>query len=587
MGTYVFGPVTGALQKMGYTRGLDLDAAPYDWRIPPSLTEERDGYHTKTIARIETMYQANNSTPVALLCHSLGCKMGHYFLSHCLKVKGQAWIDQHIYAYIPVGGPHLGVSKAIRASISGDKMALDAFLSDEEGLILGRSLGSGPWMMSTELPAHVAAIPNAICRKEGSLTITISSIDMSPLVQRRNTAPSRIRLCVAYGSEFLRTEFKPYADKMTFNETFRFAAPPSLNQGNHAERLVIYLQEPGTRSATSRDKKTCVSRICACICCPIKWIIFCPCSLIVSVLKTGVRATAATVSAVAGAAGAGTSIAMSKSMDPSKALKKESSGYKGQLTVQFTASADVANPPLFGTSRHSKATVQVEWMPPPSMTDGTVDFGSAVAVLPAANQKMFGPSLQVKDPKNEHAVFEPVSGAPLLQAEGIDKQVFKLLKNRYENDPLGPRTKSSHDAPPVKKVIAIYGINRPTEVSAIYCRAPAQIVLPGGSKESTFVLDTRGRLSQGTVAAKSYQVSGGIIQETKNTPQVMNEPGGKTTVRNASGDGTVPFWSLQHCRSWASPTCEVEAHELEGAEHREILADKRFHEILGNALIKK
>jgi Lecithin:cholesterol acyltransferase len=612
LGTYVFGPVTSALQKMGYIRGVDLDAAPYDWRLPPSLTEERDAYHTNTIARIEKMYRDNGHTPVALLCHSLGCKMGHYFLNFCLHTKGQEWIDTHIYAYMPVGGPHLGVSKALRASISGDKMALDAFLSDEEGLILGRSLGSGPWMMSTQLPggAHgvvpPSAIPNAYCRKEGSLSISItSSITMSPLVQRRTSLPSRIRLCMAYGEEVLCTEFKRYADTMTFQESFCFAAPPTLNRvGN--ERLVIYMQEPGTRSAASKDKRTCINRIAACLCCPIKWILCCPCSLVVSILKTGCWAATYSASAVAGAvAGAGTSVATSRRMDPSRSLKKADSGcYGGQFTVQFTASADVDNPPVFQTRRHSQATVHVEWIPPPSMIDTTaVDIGSAIAVLPAdssnTNQKTTT-TLHMKDPRNEHAVFEPVSGSALIRAEGIDTQLLPLLQSiRYAKDPLGdPRTKSSHDAPPVKKVIAIYGINRPTEVSGIYRRAPARVVLPtGSSKESTFVLDTKAKLAapevghgQGSVAAKSYQVVGGIINETQHTPQVMNAgPGGKTiTTRHASGDGTVPFWSLQHSRTWASPgTCDVEVYEIDGAEHREILADKRFHEILASCLLVK
>ena len=44
-----------------------------------------------------------------------------------------------------------------------------------------------------------------------------------------------------------------------------------------------------------------------------------------------------------------------------------------------------------------------------------------------------------------------------------------------------------------------------------------------------------------------------------------------------SGDGAVPHWSLQHAKSWQGPSCEVSVVELEGADHREILADARFH----------
>jgi hypothetical protein len=47
----------------------------------------------------------------------------------------------------PVSGPHLGANKACRGMISGDKMGLESFLNDEEGLSLGRSFGSGAWLI--------------------------------------------------------------------------------------------------------------------------------------------------------------------------------------------------------------------------------------------------------------------------------------------------------------------------------------------------------------------------------------------------------------------------------------------------------
>lgn len=33
--SYVFGPVLDVLRANGYKDGVDLDAAPYDWRLPP------------------------------------------------------------------------------------------------------------------------------------------------------------------------------------------------------------------------------------------------------------------------------------------------------------------------------------------------------------------------------------------------------------------------------------------------------------------------------------------------------------------------------------------------------------------------
>ena len=51
----------------------------------------------------------------------------------------------------PVGGPHLGANKACRGMISGDKMGLESFLNDEEGLSLGRSFGSGAWLIVSKI----------------------------------------------------------------------------------------------------------------------------------------------------------------------------------------------------------------------------------------------------------------------------------------------------------------------------------------------------------------------------------------------------------------------------------------------------
>ena len=73
--SYVFGPLVDMLIKETsgkYIKGINIDAVPYDWRLPPCILEERDAYFTNTMERIEEMYNDNNSTPVVLLCHSMG-----------------------------------------------------------------------------------------------------------------------------------------------------------------------------------------------------------------------------------------------------------------------------------------------------------------------------------------------------------------------------------------------------------------------------------------------------------------------------------------------------------------------------------
>lgn len=109
--SWVFQHVTRTLmEQAGYQEGKDLDAAPYDWRIPPSMLESRDSRFSNIIKRIEKMYADNDDTPVVLLCHSMGCKTAHYFLNFCQQKEdvGQAWIDKYVHSYFPVGAPHLG-----------------------------------------------------------------------------------------------------------------------------------------------------------------------------------------------------------------------------------------------------------------------------------------------------------------------------------------------------------------------------------------------------------------------------------------------------------------------------------------------
>jgi hypothetical protein len=85
---YVWAPMVNyCVNTMGYERGKNVDGMPYDWRLAPSLNEKRDGYLTKMIARIERMYKENDDLPIVLACHSMGAKMGHYFLNFAKKPK--------------------------------------------------------------------------------------------------------------------------------------------------------------------------------------------------------------------------------------------------------------------------------------------------------------------------------------------------------------------------------------------------------------------------------------------------------------------------------------------------------------------
>jgi hypothetical protein len=73
----------------------------------------------------------------------------------------------------------------------------------------------------------------------------------------------------------------------------------------------------------------------------------------------------------------------------------------------------------------------------------------------------------------------------------------------------------------------------------------------------------------------NYKCEGGIGFETKDTRQ--NCLKGK----KRSGDGTVPYASLAFCKHWNGQNgCKVKIAEVEGAEHRAILRNKTFTQLV-------
>jgi Lecithin:cholesterol acyltransferase len=327
--SYVFGPVIKALEDAGYNSNPskpNLAAAPYDWRVMPLELERRDKYFSKTMTMVETLYKNNNNTPVVILGHSLGCKTSHYFMNFAKVKNGQRWIDKYIHTYMPVGGPHLGAPKALRSVISGDKMGLDAFLSDEEALVFGRSLGSGPWLIPKELPAGVPA--SAYILPHGALQISFTqACDANPLVNNREDLqrPRKYQLqVVGRGLQGnineRRTVLTPFQkvssdhgpDVVSFTKDH--VSFGTLPNPIPEATLHFLLQEPGIGAAKKeKDNRGC----CNLGCCIAS--LFCCCFYLVYRLVRCftygvVRAGALTADAITSSAGGGTTLAFSEAV---------------------------------------------------------------------------------------------------------------------------------------------------------------------------------------------------------------------------------------------------------------------------------
>jgi Lecithin:cholesterol acyltransferase len=571
MVSYVFGPAINAFEKGGYNANgkINLMASPYDWRLSPDELEKRDKYFTRTMGFVEKLYRDNHK-PVILIGHSMGCKNAHYFLNFLERKKGRKWIDKHIHTYMPIGAPHLGAPKALRSTISGDKMSLDTFLNDEEALVLGRSFGSGPWLLPTELPNGVPA--SCYIRPHGVLEVTFThAVDANPLVAKRENLnrPTRYQMqVIARGihddskekhlvqTPFHRIDADLGRDVVVFNDRMSFATYPKPLTG---ASLQFLLQEPGLAAAKKEKERFNPIKCILCLLCFCFW----PCVLVCQILKCFtcgvVRGATLAADAIASTAGSGSTLAFSES------LKIPHAVWKGkEVTVKvpmyhagdYGAEAGTCCFTYAVKPRTIHVFVKLKWFPFVSTKSFRRKCSSVCE--PSAN----APHLPVKKKGHDYQEFP---GYDLMDREGLG-HVLDFIKEAYDGDKLLPRSLSAEDPPPISRVHAIYGINLPTEIGAIYKRRDT--CLSENRLESLYTPDRRASIDTRT----GYTTSGGVLFETLKAKQSVAKN------RQVSGDGTVPYWSLQHCKTWDSKDRMVTVVELDKAEHRDILADSRFHE---------
>ncbi|CAH1270757.1 PLA2G15 [Branchiostoma lanceolatum] len=137
-----FTHIAEALVQAGYTRGVDIRGAPYDFRMSPY---RRDVDFPMFKQLIEETYYKNNHSRVVLVTHSMG---GPYALLF-LNSMEQGWKDKFVKSIIALAGPWGGAAKTMRLYISGDNLGIyvvnPLVLRPEQ-----RSFPSSAWMMPYE-----------------------------------------------------------------------------------------------------------------------------------------------------------------------------------------------------------------------------------------------------------------------------------------------------------------------------------------------------------------------------------------------------------------------------------------------------
>jgi len=164
--------------------------------------------------------------------------------------------------------------------------------------------------------------------------------------------------------------------------------------------------------------------------------------------------------------------------------------------------------------------------------------------------------------------FLAVTTMDMLKLERL-QQHMQLWMEGYQNNEL-----VTTSAPPVKKVVSIYGTNVKTQIRQVFRRRSGYTNQIGKQSFKLFELDSKAKLPKDFLDRNGYVFNGGKVFETEASPQIDLDTG---TPVFKSGDGTVSYDSLQHVKRWRGD-CQVEILELPGAEHRAMLADIRVHE---------
>jgi len=107
--------IMGITSIPGYKRGMNLRAAPYDYRYAPNSSTGRT-YMVRLRKLIEETYEINGDMPVNVICHS----MGNLYMMEFLRSVDKKWKKKYIKRYVAVSGVFGGSVKSLRALMSGE-----------------------------------------------------------------------------------------------------------------------------------------------------------------------------------------------------------------------------------------------------------------------------------------------------------------------------------------------------------------------------------------------------------------------------------------------------------------------------------
>lgn len=135
--------VEGIATIPGYVRGVNLRAAPYDFRYAAN-SPVGQLYLKNLRALIEETYTANGKQKVNILAHS----MGNLYMIEFFKGVSSRWKSKYISKYISISGVFGGSVKSLRALVSGEIESIPrVFVNANSVRLFQRTFQSIYWLL--------------------------------------------------------------------------------------------------------------------------------------------------------------------------------------------------------------------------------------------------------------------------------------------------------------------------------------------------------------------------------------------------------------------------------------------------------
>ncbi|CAN1827297.1 Phospholipid:diacylglycerol acyltransferase 1 [Linum perenne] len=136
-GYFVWAVLIANLARIGYEEN-SMYTASYDWRLSFQNTEVRDRTLSRIESNIELMVSTNDGNKAVIIPHSMGVSYSLHFMKWVEAPApmggggGPDWCSKHIKAVMNIGGPFLGVPKAVAGLFSAEARDIAVVSRNEE-----------------------------------------------------------------------------------------------------------------------------------------------------------------------------------------------------------------------------------------------------------------------------------------------------------------------------------------------------------------------------------------------------------------------------------------------------------------------